>query len=216
LRFLSKNIPEELKREVLSFSIKNPDMSANRIGKHFNLPRCSVVFIIGNRIVRKSEPLNLETMEIKNGIVTFSHSLGTIKIDLLCLDYFLRFRWNVSKVSRLHVYLMKTTGGYYHREVLNNPEQLVDHKNRDTLDNTLANLRTVERWQNNVNCVKTSKLGVRGVQKIKSGGKEKYRAYVFRKTLFRSQWFETLQEAKAEYNKMSRQQHEEFAYQHEL
>ncbi len=71
-----------------------------------------------------------------------------------------RFRWHALE-TRHHVYASRTertSAGkrrvYMHRQILGAPRGVVvDHRNRDTLDNRRANLRTCSRAENAMNSV---------------------------------------------------------------
>src|SRR5699024_4388440 len=84
----------------------------------------------------------------------------------------------------------------FHRHLLNFPEEIVDHINRDKLDNRKMNLRLCSPTENsrNISIAKNNKSGVTGVEKM-SNGKWRARIMVDRKGIHLGS-FKTLEEAK--------------------
>ncbi|MEW9697990.1 HNH endonuclease [Paenibacillus sp. SI8] len=83
-----------------------------------------------------------------------------------------------------------------HRYITDTPrEDLVDHINRNTLDNRLSNLRLLSHAENmqNRNLQKNNSTGVRGVT-IRPNGKYFARVRLKRKVVFYEQ-FDTIEEA---------------------
>ena len=83
----------------------------------------------------------------------------------------------------------------FHRHLLNFPEEIVDHINRDKLDNRKINLRLCSPTENsrNISIAKNNKSGVTGVDKI-SNGKWRARIMVDRKEIHLG-IYENLEEA---------------------
>lgn len=105
---------------------------------------------------------------------------------------------------------------YMHRLIMGFPTKNIDHRNRNTLDNTRNNLRLATKSQNAANApaMKTNATGYRGVIKvhgvyykasIKIDGEYKVGGY-----------FKTPEEAAFIYNKMALLYFGEFAYLNEL
>lgn len=96
---------------------------------------------------------------------------GKVKIDLKNLDKIKQYTWFTKKSqnSEYYVYTSITENKKerkisLHRFLMSaDPNILVDHKNRDTLDNTLENLRLCTRAENNRN----AKKNIRGKSKYK-------------------------------------------------
>jgi hypothetical protein len=86
------------------------------------------------------------------------------------------------------------------------PDYEIDHKNLRTSDNTLENLREATHGQNmtNSNAYKSNKLGVKGVYKFGN----RFRAMLSRNHLG---LFDTIEEAKAAYDKAALDKYGEFA-----
>lgn len=92
------------------------------------------------------------------------------------------YLWRFNKANG---YINNNRGVYLHRFVMNNPDKIVDHINRNKLDNRKSNLRICSIKENVRNC-KTSKnntSGFRGVAKHHTG---KWRSFIMvdRKQIF--------------------------------
>lgn len=134
--------------------------------------------------------------------VFLNNSEDPMLIDVLDMDEVLKFHWYQSnlgypqtdvwdpnKQKSIHVRL--------HRMLLKPPENfVVDHKNRNKLDNRRCNLRICTRQENNFNRGMSSKntTGVKGVSFHQKSGR--YRAYIKkdRKTKYLGS-FKTIEEA---------------------
>lgn len=93
-----------------------------------------------------------------------------------------------------------------------NPEILVDHKNRDSLDNQRRNLRVCTRSQNmcNRNMFKNSQTRYKGVHLRSDTGK--YRAYIqINGSMIHLGQYTNPVEAARAYNKAAKKYHGEFA-----
>ncbi len=93
------------------------------------------------------------------------------------------------------------------------PNNQIDHKDNDPLNNKWLNLRECTGSQNCANrgASKTNKLGIRGITRT-SSGKYIVQVYKDRKRVFKDR-FDTLEDAKNTYKIMSRKYHGEFAFQ---
>jgi len=104
---------------------------------------------------------------------------------------------------------------HLHRVISNAKEgDIVDHINRNKLDNRLVNLRNGTKSENNYNRDSRNKLG-RGIYFDKYG--ERYRACISHnnKTLKLGS-FKDINDAKIAYNKKAKEIYGELAYQHLL
>lgn len=119
-------------------------------------------------------------------------------------EFLSKWKWSFSGEYAVRgVYLGKLNGKarykrvYLHRLINNTPDDLeTDHINRDKLDNRKANLRTVNRGQNNRNRdgYKNNLVGVAGINWYGSLGK--YRALiVVNKTRIHLGYFDRVEEA---------------------
>ena len=101
---------------------------------------------------------------------------------------------------------------YLHRHVLGltpaqNSSLVVDHMNRDTLDNRRKNLRAVTKRQNSLNRIGHNKTGYKGVTKLGLGFIAEIRLGGKR---YRVSGMSTAKEAHEEYKKLSRYLHGEY------
>lgn len=119
-------------------------------------------------------------------------------------EFLSKWKWSFSGEYAVRgVYLGKLNGKarykrvYLHRLINNTPDDLeTDHINRDKLDNRKANLRTVNRGQNNRNRdgYKNNLVGVAGINWYGSLGK--YRALiVVNKARIHLGYFDRVEEA---------------------
>lgn len=132
-------------------------------------------------------------------------------------DYERLVHWCWRKITKGYVTRTKYLGGgknyeliYMHREVMGAEKgQMIDHKNKNKLDNRKENLRFATQSQNGMNRdTKKNKNGYRGVKKeamtwsanITLNGK-----------LYTKCGFKTVEEAARAYNEMAIHLHGEFA-----
>lgn len=110
----------------------------------------------------------------------------------------------------------KRTSFRMHREIMNaKKNDLVDHINRNTLDNRISNLRFCTKSQNAINTAKTlSKCGYKGVSlDIRSNLTKRYRARVkYNGITYFIGRFATAIEAAMAYNAKVKELFGEFAY----
>ena len=93
---------------------------------------------------------------IKDGyVVLFAKNGEEILIDIDDFDMIRGYKWCVSKTG----YAVANIGGCVikmHRFILHaNPSDIIDHKNRNKLDNRRNNLRFCSAHQNSMNCSNT-------------------------------------------------------------
>lgn len=143
----------------------------------------------------------------------------TIKFDTDDLDKFQQFKRHIS-----HGYLVnrsgykKKTTTYFHRLVMNAKDGgVVDHINRDKLDNRKSNLRVCTQAENVINkrLQKNNTTGYRGVHLYKRVNR--YQAYIKKDGKRRHiGMFPTAEEAAKEYNKHAIKLFGEFAVLNEV
>lgn len=105
-----------------------------------------------------------------------------------------------------------------HRQIMsvNDISVLIDHRDRNSLNNQRNNLRTASRSQNNANTISRKNsyskyLGVSLFRKTKAG-KGKWRASIGKdKKIYHLGYFKTEQQAAIAYNKKALELHGEFA-----
>jgi hypothetical protein len=95
---------------------------------------------------------------------TLDYRGHTLRIDWVDLPL-LEDTWTVAEVAPGFFYLLRTVAGrtlLLHRHIMRVTERavLVDHRNKDTLDNRRSNLRIVTPHQNMMNSVKVINPGV--------------------------------------------------------
>lgn len=115
-----------------------------------------------------------------------------------------QWRWSLLNTGRGYVVRGTETDGvqkmiYLHRQIMGEPDGLVDHKDLDTLNNQRHNLRVATRSQNGQNragAPSNSTTGVRGVCWYKKG--RCWRAYSkLNQKQFHLGYFDTIDEAEA-------------------
>lgn len=160
-------------------------------------------------------------------ITVVSKVYGTVKsiVDDDVYDYLIKFRWSVSK-DKGNLYLVarkfyeddKLKKVKMHQMIMmpyDKSKFIIDHKNRNTLDNTKANLRLATVAQNNWNRKPQSnkKVPFKGV--VKS-----YKSYLVEIMVngkrIKGGTFNTPEEAALKYNELARIHHGEFAYQNKV
>ena len=150
-----------------------------------------------------------------NTLKIFIHSnkLGSMEVlaDVEDMEILSRHRWFADKTRTL-TYIKSSTGGRMSRLVTSCPrDMMVDHKNRNTLDNRKQNLRICTNAQNTINRVGTRPT-YRGVHVEKRGKVLKYRAQLKTKGKgYSSKTFTTEIEAAKAYNEMALKYFGEFA-----
>jgi hypothetical protein len=83
----------------------------------------------------------------------------------------MKYKWYVIKGSTIYFYARRTPSQNgqrkisMHRQILNFPNKIIDHINRNGLDNRKCNLRLCSVGQNKTNCkkYKNNRSGFRGV-----------------------------------------------------
>jgi hypothetical protein len=86
-------------------------------------------------------------------------------------DELMKYKWYAIKGSTIYFYARRTPfkDGQHkismHRQILNFPDKIIDHVNRNGLDNRKSNLRLCSKSENRINCKKhkNNTSGFRGV-----------------------------------------------------
>lgn len=103
--------------------------------------------------------------------------------------------------------------GRLHREILGEPKEIIDHINRDPLDNRRENLRIVTQSQNmmNVGLIKSNKSGFRGVHYQTNSGRYVAKVTCNNKPYFIGAFKDPVEAARA-YNAKAKELHGEYAW----
>ena len=115
----------------------------------------------------------------------------------------------VVKYDRKSRNLHRVIWAYHYGEI--EEGVLIDHINRDPLDNRIENLRACNKAQNSANCKVNirNKLGVKGVSMTRGG---RFRSVIRKQgKLCYLGTFDTAEEANAAYVKAAKEHHGEFA-----
>lgn len=101
---------------------------------------------------------------------------------------------------------------YMHRQIMNFPKELVDHKNQDKLDNRRSNLRLSNKSQQMFNCFKrkTNTSGYKGVTWDKARDKWYAQIEVNGKRIFLGRYKIVVEAAQA-YDRAARKYAKDFA-----
>jgi len=128
------------------------------------------------------DPNEIRVLENYAEIDTYTNTgevLNTFKIDLEDIPKLGNCKWrSVFKGKQKTPYLVTGHTIYFHRFILGNPNQEVDHINRDSTDNRKQNLRISYRTQQLANtCLRSDNLqGIKGVYYVTK--KKGYRAEI--------------------------------------
>jgi hypothetical protein len=152
----------------------------------------------------------MKKIELAKGYFAFLDDDDYEKLSKYC--------WYLGGNGHGGLYVARKTQGttiYMHREILGSPDSLIDHINRNGLDNRKSNLRLCTRSQNLYNRCKTvkNKCGYKGVRKIYKGwqaniwlnGKQIYLGH-----------YSTAKDAAIAYNEAAKKYHGEFALLNEI
>lgn len=158
---------------------------------------------------------NAETRE-----VPLSNGMKAI-VDAADYDLVKGYTWHLHKNRETYwrvVTTSKTPDGkrytMMHRMIMNaQPGQKVDHKDRDTLNNTRANLRFATDSENQRNQGPRSNTGYKGVTKVKQHCRRKFQAVIAvdKKDHYLGCYY-TAEDAALAYDIAAKLLHGEFAY----
>lgn len=136
------------------------------------------------------------------------------------------FDWDTAKVHHTHgqsyvYFVIKRKLKYLHRLIKGSPKgMIVDHRDRNSLNNTGANLRICTHGQNSANSVKKRKFGYKGISlksKKRPSEKDKFLATVcFQGKYYRSKGFDTQREAALAYDEIALKHQGEYACTNEM
>lgn len=193
------------------------------LSEKYGVSGCTVTEITKrNNLRRVDRTVDLDNCTLKEGVMYIHTSFGDIKVDLLCYRFMTDRSWRIDQTgSGLYYYVAERirNAKLLHRMLINCESSIVDHANRDTLDNRLCNLRTATHQQNACNrkADKRNKLGLRGIRVC---GQKRFKSYTVLLGNLSSRTrlgpFRCIQEAKIAYNKKAKEMYGEFAYQHEI
>lgn len=110
-----------------------------------------------NEIVIHDDWAEVMLYDVKHNVI------GSTKIDIEDVEKVIMYKWSLNK-ARGYVYCGALKALTLHRYLVN--YDIVDHKNRDRLDNRKSNLREASegRNQRNANLSKNNTSGITGVQ----------------------------------------------------
>ena len=128
----------------------------------------------------------------------------------------LKFCWSQQPNGNYYIqYCKKGKCSYIHRMIMNPPKgKVVDHINKNTLDNRRSNLRICTQQNNTCNqkLYKSNTSGYKGVIEEKDGRKKKWRAEICcKKIKYYVGSFYNLEEAAKAYDKKALELFGEFA-----
>lgn len=159
-----------------------------------------------------TKSLILQTDGSMKVIKTFSGE--EIFVDDEDFEYLSQFKWQVSKTNPTNKYALrhavkngKKTKFYLHREIMNFPNGLVDHIDRNGLNCQKTNLRVVNKSQNAANSKNYGAIPFKGVTKHPKGYQMqfKHEGIIVRKL------YKTPELAAKHYNDLSMQYRPEYA-----
>lgn len=140
----------------------------------------------------KGNYTEVDTFDI-NGNVNY-----TFIIDTENLNYILKYKWksHINKKTNL-IYLRNNELGLFHRLILDNPKQQIDHVSRNTLDNRKENLRIVTSSQQLLNTKKKiSNFDIKGICfNDRNSNKKYFSRFRFNNKIYQSPYYLTYEEA---------------------
>lgn len=153
-------------------------------------------------------------MESKKILATNGH---TILVDADDYPFLNRYTWYVLKnkamvgYARTNIFINgKKITIPMHRLIMGMRTKIVDHQNRNTLDNRKQNLRFCSASQNQLNRVRPNKTGFKGVQQPPDF--KRYFAKIgYKNKIYFSKLCDTAEQAAKEYDKLAIKHHGVFA-----
>lgn len=137
-----------------------------------------------------------EFIEKDSFFILYTHKNEEIFIDKDDFEKVKNHKWCISKTGYAVANVNKKTIKL-HRFILNleNPKIIIDHINRNKLDNRKNNLRICSVWENSVNCSDTKGRELPlGISKTQNGKKYRVRIMLHRKEINLGR-FENLEDA---------------------
>lgn len=143
------------------------------------------------------------------------HGKFTVYYDELDHELVSKYRWCIhkNKAGRFYARTGNSRKGTItmHRLIMGFPESLVDHRDRNTLDNTRANLRLANQSQNRMNCDKyNGNTLYKGVTVYSRDGNYRVRIGINNKIISGGYFNDPIAAAKR-YNELAIKYHGEFA-----
>lgn len=137
-------------------------------------------------------------------------------VDVGDFDALTKYKWHARKNGH-NFYAIKFPNEYMARFLMKaQPGQIIDHANRNSLDNRRVNLRIAEKFQNNANCRRRSDHQFVGVEQNGTRGKVDaligWRGYASHKgKRFHTKTFRTAIEAAVARDELAKKYHGAFA-----
>lgn len=146
-----------------------------------------------NEIRKYDDYAEIDTYDSNGNVVS------TFIIDLEDVEKLENKKWRtVFKLNKPYLFTgnQKSEKIYFHRMIMGNPDQQVDHISGNTLDNRKSNLRVVSLQENMCNLKKKSnnKSGIRGVSFNKGRGRWSV-DFTYKKQRLYIKTFPTIEEA---------------------
>lgn len=122
----------------------------------------------------------------------------TFLIDTENLDYVIKYKWkaHINKKTNL-VYLRNNELGLFHKVIMGNPKQSIDHISRNTLDNTKRNLKIASSTQQLHNTRKrNSEFDIKGICfNNRNTNKKYFSRFKTNHKIYQSPYYVTYEEA---------------------
>lgn len=140
-------------------------------------------------------------------------SIDNKQIKVSDQDYSLlsKYKWVISDYG-----YARCKDGYMHKMLFDNPQEIVDHINRDKLDNQKENLRLVNHSLNRINSkLQNNKSGYRGVYWRPERSKWIARIHLGKKYIYIGT-FNNLQDAANAWNNKAKELYGEYVFQNKV
>ena len=151
-------------------------------------------------------------------LISLSHGLFA-QVDDEDFEYLNQFKWKLLRINTLNYSIRYGKNGHYlmHREIMKiKKNEMIDHKDRNGLNNQKNNLRIATRSQNGANrksCGSSNYLGVsKNLDYRKNGEKIRWRTQIQKNGIkIKLGSFKTEIEAAKAYDLKAKELHGEFA-----